>query len=227
MSETSYADLPELAAHLRSVLAVRAERRPDKSPFILLYAFNGTGKTRLSTAFKDLGKVADENGEVQSRDTLYFNAFTEDLFSWDRRVGMDEIGANDFNLNIARYVSTADQEVAIDLSATHKELVEIEKQIHEATARPTRPSRSSSPRLSFSASPALPFLRRTLTISRSKANRLATGPQKTYSSAAYTSTPSPTRSRTAMSCASISTTTSLKVRTSSSLTSRLPSAKRS
>jgi len=46
--------------------------------FILLYAYNGTGKTRLSMAFKEAGK---KNGVA--RDTLYFNAFTEDLFSWD------------------------------------------------------------------------------------------------------------------------------------------------
>ena len=78
MSETSYADLHELARDLRSVLANKARRKPDKSPFVLLYAFNGIGKTRLSIAFKDLGKVVDENDEVQSRDTLYFNAFTED-----------------------------------------------------------------------------------------------------------------------------------------------------
>ena len=90
MSETSYTDLPHLAGHLRSVLADKAQRRPDKSPFVLLYAFNGTGKTRLSTAFKDLGKAVDENGEVQSRDTLYFNAFTEDLFSWDNDLENDE-----------------------------------------------------------------------------------------------------------------------------------------
>lgn len=90
MSETSYADLPELAQHLRSVLANMAQKRPGKSPFVLLYAFNGTGKTRLSTAFKDLGKVADENGEVRSRDTLYFSAFTEDLFSWDNDLENDE-----------------------------------------------------------------------------------------------------------------------------------------
>jgi hypothetical protein len=90
MSETSYADLPHLAGHLRSGLADKARKKPDKSPFVLLYAFNGTGKTRLSTAFKDLGKVADENGEVQSRDTLYFNAFTEDLFSWDNDLENDE-----------------------------------------------------------------------------------------------------------------------------------------
>ena len=84
MSETPVTRIFEhLAGHLRSVLADKAQRRPDKSPFVLLYAFNGTGKTRLSTAFKDLGKAVDENGEVQTRDTLYFNAFTEDLFSWD------------------------------------------------------------------------------------------------------------------------------------------------
>ena len=52
-----------------------------------------------------------------------------------RRVGMDEIEAYDFNLNISRYVSTAEQEVAIDLTATNKELVEIEKQIRESAAK--------------------------------------------------------------------------------------------
>lgn len=51
--------------------------------FILLFAYNGTGKTRLSTAFKNLGKNGDD------RDTLYFNAFTEDLFSWDNDLESD------------------------------------------------------------------------------------------------------------------------------------------
>ena len=44
---------------------------------VLLYAHNGTGKTRLSMAFKDARRVGD------LRHTLYFNAYTEDLFSWD------------------------------------------------------------------------------------------------------------------------------------------------
>ena len=48
---------------------------------------------------------------------------------------MDEIAANDFNLNISRYVSTAEPEVEIDLAATHRELVEIEKQIQKSTAK--------------------------------------------------------------------------------------------
>ena len=90
MSGTAYEDLRELAQNLRSVLGKGAQKKPDKSPFVLLYAFNGTGKTRLSEAFKDLGRVVDKNDEVQSRDTLYFNAFTEDLFSWDNDLENDE-----------------------------------------------------------------------------------------------------------------------------------------
>lgn len=90
MTDTSYVDLPGIATHLRALLADKAQKKPDKSPFVLLYAFNGTGKTRLSAAFKDLGKVIDQHGEVQSRDTLYFNAFTEDLFSWDNDLENDQ-----------------------------------------------------------------------------------------------------------------------------------------
>lgn len=52
-----------------------------------------------------------------------------------RCVGMEEIIANDYNLNISRYVSTAEPEVEIDLLSTHKELEEIEKQIQDAAAR--------------------------------------------------------------------------------------------
>ena len=59
----------------------------------------------------------------------------EEVERYARRVGMDEIKANDYNLNISRYVSTAKPEVQIDLSATHKELVEIEEQIQESTAK--------------------------------------------------------------------------------------------
>ena len=48
---------------------------------------------------------------------------------------MKEIEANDFNLNISRYVSTAEAEEEIDLAATHAELVEIDKSIQKATAK--------------------------------------------------------------------------------------------
>jgi type I restriction enzyme M protein len=54
---------------------------------------------------------------------------------YSRRVAMDEIEKNDFNLNISRYISTATAEDEIDLAATHGELVEIEQRIQEATEK--------------------------------------------------------------------------------------------
>lgn len=57
--------------------------RDTQKKFIILFAHNGTGKTRLSMKFKELSKM--EN----SRDTLYFNAFTEDLFYWDNDLEND------------------------------------------------------------------------------------------------------------------------------------------
>lgn len=50
-----------------------------------------------------------------------------------RRVGMAEIEKNDYNLNISRYVSTAEPEPEIDLAAVHAELADIEKRIREAS----------------------------------------------------------------------------------------------
>ncbi|MBS0352451.1 MAG: type I restriction-modification system subunit M [Proteobacteria bacterium] len=49
-----------------------------------------------------------------------------------RRVGMDEIEKNDFNLNISRYVSTAVAEEEVDLAAVHQQLVAIEQDIAKA-----------------------------------------------------------------------------------------------
>lgn len=71
-----FATLDDLARHLREGL--------DKK-YTLLFGFNGAGKTRLSMAFKDQGK----QGGGQARDTLYYNAFTEDLFTWDNDLTHD------------------------------------------------------------------------------------------------------------------------------------------
>lgn len=59
----------------------------------------------------------------------------EERFS--RCVPMEEITSkeNDYNLNISRYISTAEPEADVDLAAVHKELVEIESRIAAATAR--------------------------------------------------------------------------------------------
>lgn len=60
----------------------------------LIYAFNGTGKTRLSREFKELITPKDTEAEEQEdEDTkakiLYYNAFTEDLFYWDNDLDAD------------------------------------------------------------------------------------------------------------------------------------------
>ena len=88
--------LQKLASRLRDDL------KSGNQDFVLLYAYNGTGKTRLSMAFKDAGKektrrpfrVGDHVGQPLTitetvGDTLYFNAFTEDLFSWDNDLEKD------------------------------------------------------------------------------------------------------------------------------------------
>lgn len=71
----NYKTLRKLAERLRDDLST--------NDFVLLYAYNGTGKTRLSVEFKNKGKKGN------NRDTLYFNAFTEDLFSWDNDLDND------------------------------------------------------------------------------------------------------------------------------------------
>jgi len=57
--------------------------REFNKKYTLLYAYNGVGKTRLSVAFKNKGK---EGGGI---DTIYYNAFTEDLFSWHNDIEND------------------------------------------------------------------------------------------------------------------------------------------
>lgn len=81
MPSATFPDLAAVARHLRDEL--------DTRRLVLLYAYNGTGKTRVSTAFKDLGRTVDEHGDTIERDTLYFNAFTEDLFFWDNDLKND------------------------------------------------------------------------------------------------------------------------------------------
>ncbi|OWP65070.1 anticodon nuclease [Hymenobacter amundsenii] len=71
---------------LRNVaIRLRDDLSNDEKQILLLYAYNGTGKTRLSMEFKQRGKRAN----TDKRDTLYFNAFTEDLFSWDNDLQND------------------------------------------------------------------------------------------------------------------------------------------
>jgi len=66
----------------------------------LIYAFNGSGKTRLSREFKELvspkltaetedDEEAEEEADPSHPKFLYYNAFTEDLFYWDNDLTED------------------------------------------------------------------------------------------------------------------------------------------
>jgi len=61
----------------------------------LIYAFNGTGKTRLSRTLKRLirPQILDEIDNVDTDNeaprVIYYNAFTEDLFYWDNDLDGD------------------------------------------------------------------------------------------------------------------------------------------
>lgn len=97
----SFDSIESVATYLRAKL--------NDKKFILLFAYNGTGKTRLSVVFKNRGKrttthemvtesgeaITAQTGEVLTGtslqgDTLYFNAFTEDLFHWDNDIEADQ-----------------------------------------------------------------------------------------------------------------------------------------
>ena len=78
-----YANLKTLARKLRDDLG--------GADLTLLYAYNRTGKTRLSMEFKDEGKRKTKKNPAGIADTLYFNAFTEDLFTWDNDLAGDAV----------------------------------------------------------------------------------------------------------------------------------------
>ena len=99
--------LTEIAQQLSTPKTVR-KTVPEKTKEVdkakpvpkvqLIYAFNGTGKTRLSREFKQLiapkangGEGDDEadQPELSRNKILYYNAFTEDLFYWDNDLAGD------------------------------------------------------------------------------------------------------------------------------------------
>ena len=76
-----FGSLVEVAEKIRNVL--------EKKNLVLLFGHNGTGKTRLSVEFKNQGKK--KRDDKTTPDTLYFNAFTEDLFSWENDFENDDV----------------------------------------------------------------------------------------------------------------------------------------
>lgn len=78
----------------KTLTAIAEQLRDANKKVQLIYAFNGTGKTRLSRAFKALIAPKAEGEEAQASDlankkVLYYSAFTEDLFYWQNDLERD------------------------------------------------------------------------------------------------------------------------------------------
>jgi type I restriction enzyme M protein len=105
------------------ILVLKKCKKPDDVLFINAAEHFAKGKRQNQLTDEHIGKII---GTYQFRTE-------EDRYS--KRVGMERIAEEGYSLNISRYISTAEQEIAIDLSDTHKELIEIENQVREATAK--------------------------------------------------------------------------------------------
>lgn len=61
---------------------IAKEIKEAKENIFLVYAFNATGKTRLSTAYKEIAR----NEDTQKQTGVYYNAYSEDLFVWNNDI---------------------------------------------------------------------------------------------------------------------------------------------
>ncbi|MBO1282381.1 MULTISPECIES: anticodon nuclease [Acinetobacter calcoaceticus/baumannii complex] len=70
----------------KTLTEIAQQLKDSQKKVQLIYAFNGTGKTRLSRVFKGLIAPKNQDSDESSlprQKVLYYNAFTEDLFYWD------------------------------------------------------------------------------------------------------------------------------------------------
>jgi type I restriction enzyme M protein len=105
------------------ILVLKKCKKPDDVLFINAAEHFDKGKRQNQLSDKHIEDIV----------TTYQQRRKKDRYS--RRVSMKEIAENDYNLNISRYVSTAEEEEEIDLGAVHKELMGIEAEIAEATKK--------------------------------------------------------------------------------------------
>ena len=105
------------------ILVLKKCKKPDDVLFINAAEHFTKGKRQNQLSDQDITRIV----------STYRDRTEQARYS--RRVSMQEIIDNDFNLNISRYVSTAQAEKEIDLVAVHAELVQIEQDLAEAKAR--------------------------------------------------------------------------------------------
>lgn len=105
------------------ILVLKKCKKPDDVLFINASEHFVKGKRQNQLAEEDIAKIID---------TYQFRKEEE---RYSKRVSMERIVQEGYNLNISRYISTAQQETEIDLAATHGELAEIENAIQKAATK--------------------------------------------------------------------------------------------
>ncbi|HNE50799.1 MAG TPA: N-6 DNA methylase [Chitinophagales bacterium] len=79
------------------------------------------------------GKNQNTLSEKHLENIIETYKFRSERERYSRKVSMEEIEKNCYNLNISRYVSTSEDEVQIDLKEVHNELEKIERIINSST----------------------------------------------------------------------------------------------
>ena len=102
------------------ILVLKKCKKPDDVLFINASEHFEKGKRQNNLKPEHIEKIIN----------TYQLRKEEELYS--RCVKIEEIKDNDYNLNISRYVSTAEPEPEIDLKAIHAEIVDTEKEIRKA-----------------------------------------------------------------------------------------------
>ena len=111
------------------ILVLKKCKKPDDVLFI--NASEHFEKGKRQNRLRE-GKNSEPNDIDKIIDTYQYR---KEEKRYSRRVSMEEIEKNDYNLNISRYVSTSKSEEEIDLQVVNTELVELEKSIVSATTR--------------------------------------------------------------------------------------------
>ena len=83
----------------------------------------------------DKGKRQNSLSSDHIKEIIETYQFRKEEERYSRRVEMDEIEENDYNLNISRYVSAVMPEEKIDLAEVHSTLLEVEKRIEASTKK--------------------------------------------------------------------------------------------
>lgn len=111
------------------ILVLKKCKKPDDVLFINAAEHFVRGK-RQNRLLRTDEMPDGEIGHIEKIIETY--QFRKEEPRYSRRVGMEEIEKNDFNLNISRYVNTAETEKEIDLAAVHAELLATEQKIADA-----------------------------------------------------------------------------------------------